>query len=289
MFFFAKKTALSATQGILQEADPRKWREHLFGLPEERWSVLAGKSFWITGAGTGYGRSMSVALAAAGAQVFLTGRRLTQLESTLTEARSYGIDTSTCHTFPTDITDTIQVEKTSNEIRKRCTALYGLVNNAALPPPPHRYPLMDMTLDEWNRLLSTNVTGQWLVCRAILPHMVKGGSFRVLFVTSEAGWAFTPGIGAYNVTKAAINNLGGSFAAECADRYPNCDAQVNVLVPGEANTEMNQGSKESPYSVVSMALTLLSHPSTGPNGKFFHRDGRHLAFGYASPYEDTLL
>lgn len=289
MFFFSKPATVITTQGILQNADPRKWREHLFGLPEKRWYSLAGKSFWVTGAGTGYGRSLTMALAAAGAQIFLSGRRLEQLKATIAEARSYGIDISTCHILPTDITDPIQVEKTFNKIRQLCPALYGLVNNAALPPPSHKWPLMDMTIDEWNQLISTNVTGQWLVSRTILPHMVKGGSFRILFVTSEAGWAFTPGIGPYNVTKAAINNLGGSFAAECADRYPQCDVQVNVLVPGEASTEMNQGSKESPYAVVSMALTLLSHPPTGPNGKFFHRDGRHLPFALAVPYEHPLL
>lgn len=108
-------------------------------------------------------------------------------------------------------------------------------------------------------------------------------------MTSEAGWAFTPGVGPYNLSKAAVNNLGASLAAECAARYPEKDIQVNVLVPGEARTEMNQGSGESPYSVVSMTLVLLSHPAPGPNGCFFHRDGRHLAFAYAPPYRGTLL
>ena len=59
---------------------------------------------------------------------------------------------------------------------------------------------------------------------------------------------------------------------------------INMLVPGEAHTEMNQGSTDSPYSLACMALTLLSHPSGGPNGCFFHRDGRHLAFAYTPPF-----
>jgi hypothetical protein len=52
---------------------------------------------------------------------------------------------------------------------------------------------------------------------------------------------------------------------------------------------MNQGSTESPYAVVSMVLVLLSHPPGGPNGFFFNRDGRHLAFAYTQEYPQPLL
>ncbi len=131
-------------------------------------------------------------------------------------------------------------------------------------------------LDSWDRILRTNVTAPWLLTQAILPHIVKGGTVRVLFITSEAGWAFTPGFGQYNISKAALNSLGACMAEECTARYPELDTQINVLVPGEARTEMNQGSTESPYTIASMALLLLSHPKGGPNGKFFHKDGRHL-------------
>ena len=66
------------------------------------------------------------------------------------------------------------------------------------------------------------------------------------------------------------------------------DIQINVLVP-KARTEMNQGSTETPYAVVSMVLVLLSHPPGGPNGFFFNRDGRHLAFAYIQEYPQPLL
>ena len=118
--------------------------------------------------------------------------------------------------------------------------------------------------------------------------MVRGPSVRVLFLSSEAGWANTAGFGQYNVTKAAVNSLGFSLAEECAQRYPDLDVQMNVLVPGEARTEMNQGSENSPYTLASMALLLLSHPKGGPNGKFFHRDGRHLEFAYSTAYGKSL-
>lgn len=75
----------------------------------------------------------------------------------------------------------------------------------------------------------------------------------------------------------------------CAVRYPGKDVQINVLVPGEARTDMNQGSTESPYAVVNMVLVLLSHPPGGPSGFFFNRDGRHLPFAYTQEYPPPLL
>lgn len=64
---------------------------------------------------------------------------------------------------------------------------------------------------------------------------------------------------------------------------------MNVLVPGEARTEMNQMSSDSPVTVVPMTLALLFHPPGGPKGRFFHRDGRHSSFCYALPYEASVL
>jgi 3-oxoacyl-[acyl-carrier protein] reductase len=278
------------TSGILWDAEPRAWRSHRFGLPEPRWDGLAGKAFWITGAGTGFGRALAVALAAAEAAVFISGRRPQKLAETIGEAAALGVPSERIVAVPCDVTQPDQVDAAAAAIGARTPHLFGLVNNAALPPPPSgAQALLQTTPAQWNALIAANVTGGWLIARAGLPRMVTGGALRMLFVTSEAGWAFTPGVGPYNVSKAALNSLGGCFAQECAAAYPEVDVQINVLVPGEAATEMNQGSSISPYAIVSMALVLLSHPAGGPNGCFFHRDGRHLTFGYAAAHERSLL
>ncbi len=255
----------------------------------ERWESLRGKNFWITGAGTGYGRCIALALAAAGAQVFLTGRRPEKLEETRAEAIALGIDPALCVPITADISSPVDVQRAAEAIGQHASHLYGLVNNAAQPLHSGSWPLADLGVIDWSVLLATNVTGQWLVSKAALPLMTKQDGFRIVFMTSEAGWAFTPGFGPYNLSKAAVNSLGASLAAECAARFPDKDVQINVLVPGEARTEMNQGSAESPFSVVCMTLVLLSHPTGGPNGCFFHRDGRHLPFVYARPFPSSLL
>lgn len=278
------------TLGIQQKLDHSQWREHLFGLPKERWLGLRGRSFWITGAGTGYGRCLTVALAAVGAQVFLTGRRKQKLEETLRKIERLGISSTACQVIPADITDAEQVKGACEVVMRSCNTLYGLVNNAALPSRGDiPKPLLQGSLADWEQIMKTNVTAPWLLTRSIFPHMVKGREVRVLLISSEAGWTFTSGFGPYNVSKAALNSLGGSMAAEFGVSYPNADIQINVLIPGEARTEMNQGSDESPYAVVNMALLLLSHSQGGPNGKFFHRDGRHYAFCSAMPYEKPLV
>lgn len=279
-----------STPGILQNLDPAFWQDHHFGLPEARWEQLEGKSFWITGAGTGYGRCISLALAATGAQVFLSGRRIEKLHETLTVGIALGVDVSRCVPVSADITLEPDLDRVTGIIGKLTPHLYGLVNSAALPQPDAgSYPLADQSAAAWTDLLTTNVTGSWLTSKAALPLMAQGSGFRVVFLSSEAGWAATPGFGPYNVSKSAVNTIGASLASECAMRYPDKDVQINVLVPGEANTEMNQGSTVSPYSVVNMILVLLSHPSGGPNGCFFHRDGRHLAFAYSQAYPRSLL
>lgn len=272
-----------------QEWDPRRWREHRFGLSAQRWAGLAGLGFWITGAGTGYGRSLACALAAAGCRVVLTGRRPDKLEQSLAEMRACGIDSRDCRLLPCDLTQEEQILAACQQVREISPTLRGVVNNAALPSKPgSRFPLGQDPPEYWHRLMATNLTAPWLLTRSALPHMLATGGARVVFVSSEAGWAGTCGVGMYNVSKAALNSLGYSMAEEFAARYPRADIQINVLVPGEALTEMNQGSRESPYRLTTMALLLLSHPPGGPTGRFFHRDGRSLGFGYAQPYGPGL-
>lgn len=275
---------------VLENADPGKWKEHLFGLPPERWQRLFGKAFWITGAGTGYGKSISCALAAAGSNVFLTGRRIEKLRESLGEMKSFGISTEKCHLIPADLTECDDIQRACEKVKSLCNGLNGLVNNAALPSMPgSKFPLQNDPEEYWNRIMATNVRAPWFLTRTIFPHMLKSGEVRVLFMTSGAGWADTSGFGMYNVSKAAINNLGMSMAQEYAVSYPDADIQMNIVSPGEARTEMNQGSSVSPYSIVSIVLLLLSHPKGGPNGRFFERDGRHLQFCNAKPYEKPLI
>ncbi|MFC1829959.1 SDR family NAD(P)-dependent oxidoreductase [Thermodesulfobacteriota bacterium] len=275
---------------VLTDAAPEQWRQHKFGLSEKKWQKLYGRSYWVTGAGTGYGHAITSALAAAGSQVFLTGRRIEMLNESLKKMNALGIDTGKCHLIPADLTQEEDIHLACSKVTKRCEKLDGIVHNAAIPSKPgSRYPLHDDPVEYWDKIMATNVKAPWLLTRTIYPHMSKRGSIRIIFMTSEAGWASTPGFGMYNISKAAINSLGHSMAMEFAKRYPDDDIQINIVQPGEARTEMNQGSSTSPYAVVSMVLLLLIQPKGSANGRFFDRNGRHLQFCRTWPYEHPLV
>lgn len=279
-----------STHDLSPESDPGQFRRHRFGVPADRWARLTGRTYWVTGAGTGFGQALAVALACAGSRVFLTGRRPEKLVGTVAIVRALGGTAERCHVVPADITDAGQVRRACAVIAGRSAALDGLVHSAAIPQRREcRWPLLQGGLDTWQQMLTVNVTAPLLVTSAALPLLLRAEGVRVLLLTSEAGWAATCGFGPYNVSKAALNSLGASLAEECAARYPARDVQINVLVPGEARTEMNQGSDRSPYTLAAMALLLLTHPAGGPNGRFFHADGRHLAFGHAAAHDHSLL
>src|SRR5258708_27952776 len=182
-----------ATPHIRQVLDPARWSEHHFGLPDDRWRSLATRSVWITGAGTGYGRSLAAALAAAGARVFLSGRRLTKLQETLMHLRELAIPTDRCEILPCDITDPVSVSAAGAAIAGKAGALHALVNNAALPSPRGVHdPLASNDPTQWRALLHTHVTYPWPGSQTTLPVLLATSSAPVPFATSGTGRAFTP-------------------------------------------------------------------------------------------------
>lgn len=274
---------------VLPDAAPEQWKIHKFGLSENKWRRLYGRSYWVTGAGTGYGHAIACILAAAGAQVFLTGRRIEMLHESLRKMVDLDIDTGKCHLIPADLTKYEDIRLACRNVMELCDSLDGLVNNAAIPSKPgSQYPLQDDPVEYWDKIMAINLKAPWLLTRTIFPHMCLNGVIRIIFMTSEAGWASTPGFGMYNISKAALNGLGPSMAMEYSNRFPDDDIQINIVQPGEARTEMNQGSSVSPYSVVSIVLLLLTQKKGSANGKFFDRNGQHLQFCHTWPYQRPL-
>lgn len=267
---------------------PLAWRAHRFGLSPERWAALAGRTTLVTGAGTGVGAAVATALAAAGASVILCGRRAERLEATRAGLPGLAIDPERTHLLPLDVRDATAVDAAVAEAARIAGPIGGIVHAAAIPTPPvGPWPLTDATPAEWANQLATNLTGPWLVSRAVL-RLARASSLRTVFLSSGLGWSFQPGFGPYNVTKAAVNSLSGSLAAECAAREPDADIQVNAVDPGQFRSEMNPDFPTSPYDVVPLLLLLLSHPPGGPTGRFFHVSGAGLPFGITPPWPAPL-
>src|SRR5438045_7736842 len=144
--------------------DPERWTEHKFGLSDSQWVRLCGRVVVVTGAGTGLGQALAIALATAHARVVLCGRRRDRLDETLVTMRRLGSDVTDCVCLPLDVRISSAVEHAIDRINSSCGAIYGLVNNAALPPPnAGRWPLADANPADWQSQLDTNVTGSWLI------------------------------------------------------------------------------------------------------------------------------
>lgn len=261
-----------------------------FGIPKDRRARLAGRRYWITGAGTGYGRMMAWALAACGATVALSGRRMDKLNEAISQAATYSLAGEHFLAIPMDVTDAGSVQAAAGRIATAWNRLDGVILNAALPQPPlGPAPLSTASPDQWDRIMRTNLFGPWITGQAALPLLRQSDAPRVLMMSSEAGWAATPGFGLYDISKAGLNSLGYNLAHELAGQMPERDWQINTLIPAEARTEMNRGSGIDPSCILPMTLALLSHPPGGPNGHFFHRDGRHFGFAYSAEYPRSLL
>lgn len=271
-------------------------------LPAARLAALASARCWIVGGGTGYGRALALALAARGAQVVVSGRRPGPLDEVVDA--SAGAVTAA----PLDALEVEAWPAPLDPLRDQDPAgPWWLVVAAALPGGGSAFPLLGDDPGRGQAVLRTNLEGSWRVARAFLRGVLgrpgaagaegggeaapshEGPAVRVLLLSSRAGWAETPGLGTYNVSKCGVNALGCNLAAEAAEAWPGADVQVNVLAPGQARTEMNQGSEDDPACLLAPALALLTYPAGGPSGHHFTREGEHLAFGPRGPWWGDLL
>src|SRR5579885_3344245 len=139
---------------------------------------LAGRTAVITGASRGLGRAMAIELAGAGANVALVSRDREKLGEA---ARSIENSGGTARVFVADVAregDVVQLEK---EVAATFGRVDILINNAGINL---RKPLIEFTLDEWYRVMETNVTSVFLMCRAFVPHMRNKGYGRVINIAS---------------------------------------------------------------------------------------------------------
>jgi len=184
----------------------------------------------ITGATRGLGKSIALALAGAGHNVALVGRDLVLLRQVAEAAAKTG---STAETFAADVTDEQEIRRLHEQVGERCGPIDILINNAGINV---RKPAEDFTLEEWNRVLNTNLTAPFLLCRAYIPQM-KGRNFgRIINLTSMMSHVSLPGRTAYAASKAGLLGLTRTLALELA---PN-KITVNGISPGPFATEMNK-------------------------------------------------
>jgi NAD(P)-dependent dehydrogenase (short-subunit alcohol dehydrogenase family) len=204
---------------------------------------MTAKIALVTGAGSGIGRAVALALAQVGFTVVLTGRRLPQLEQVAREAGSASVAVTS------DVTDRASVEALFARIAKDFGRLDLLFNNAGISAPPA--PLEDVTLEQWQSVIDTNLTGAFLCTQAAFRLMKtqqpRGG--RIINNGSVSATTPRPRLVAYTASKHAVTGLTKATSLEGRQHDIAC-GQIDI---GNTATElaaaMTHGTLQADLSV----------------------------------------
>ena len=191
---------------------------------------LSGQTALVTGASRGLGQHFARALAHAGADLILTSRRADDLAPFVAEIESLG---RRAHPIALDVRDQASIRNMAEQVRAAFPQVHILVNNAGCNV---RKPALDVTWDDWNLVLDTNLRGSFFVAQAIARGMVEHRYGRIInigSVTSVAGYA---GLGPYGASRGGVRQLTMSLA----DDWGPHGVTVNCLAPGWFRTAQNQ-------------------------------------------------
>jgi NAD(P)-dependent dehydrogenase (short-subunit alcohol dehydrogenase family) len=189
--------------------------------------MLEGKVALITGASQGLGRALALAYAKEGARVVINARSEESIRPVAEEVESSGAEVLA---LAADVSKGADVERLVGAAAERFGRIEALINNAGLLGP--RVAIADYPEDEWRRVIDANLTGPFLVSRAVIPHMRAGGS--IINVVSGVSVEGRAEWGAYSVSKFGVEGLTQILAAELEER----GIRVNAVDPGGMRTEM---------------------------------------------------
>ena len=190
--------------------------------------TLMHKTAVVTGAGSGVGRAVALALAGDEWQVALVGRRESALRETIVLAGSNGTRMLAC---PADIAKTEDVKTVAFMVLRKWGAIEALVNAAGTNVP--RRGLRELSLEDYHRIVDTNLTGAYLCAQAFLPSMRLQKSGTIVNIVSDAGKLANVKAGpAYVVSKFGLTGLTQSLnLEERANGIRAC-----AIFPGDINT-----------------------------------------------------
>ena len=248
---------------------------------------LDGKSAIVVGAGNGIGSAIATAFADAGAKVACLD---VEEASAARTAQAIATSGGTAVAIRCDVSVETSVAEAVAAANAAVGAPQVLVNGAALNDPTGT--IVEITPAWWNAVLAVNLTGAYLVSRAVIPHMAAAGGGSIIHIASQMGRVGAPGRAAYNATKGALIQLAKTMALDHAKD----NIRTNTLSPGAVETRRLEfrwgdmakarqmsgplhpiGRLGQPHEIALAALYLASDASAFMTGSDLLIDGGYTA------------
>jgi len=191
-------------------------------------SHLTGRIALITGASQGIGRACALRLATAGASIALAARNTDKLAEVAAEITAAG---GSAHPFALDVSSEDSIKECAKAVIVHFGGVHILVNNAGIT---RDILALRMKRKDWDDVLTTNLTGAFLLTQAVMSQMVKNRWGRIINITSVVGETGQAGQSNYAASKAGLIGLTKSLARELASR----SITVNAIAPGYIETAM---------------------------------------------------
>jgi NAD(P)-dependent dehydrogenase (short-subunit alcohol dehydrogenase family) len=238
---------------------------------------LAGRIALVTGASRGIGYASALALARAGAHVVAVARTVGGLEELDDAIRGLS---GAATLVPLDLKDYAGIDRLALALHERFKRLDVLIGNAGILGPLS--PLGHVEAAAWEEVMAVNVTANWRLIRAMDPLLQRSDAGRVVFLTSGVAALALAYWGPYAASKAALEVLARTYAAETATT----PVRVNIFAPGPIRTRMRAQAMpgEDPMTLespdkVAEEIVELCLPSLQESGKLYdYRQGRFLEF-----------
>jgi 3-oxoacyl-[acyl-carrier protein] reductase len=210
------------------------------------WMRIDGRTALVTGASQGIGEAVARRLAAQGARVVLAARSERRLVALAEELEAAG---SSALAFRLDVSEPAEVGERLAQLPDGWGEIDILVNNAGITADNL---LARMGLDEWQRVLQTNLTGAYAVTRGVVRGMMKRRWGRIISVSSVVALMGNAGQANYAAAKAGLIGFSKSLARELASR----GITVNVIAPGFVATEMTAALPEATRKELEVSIPL---------------------------------